>query len=76
MNTKTEPKFLDVKQEGDSYALRLVYIPRNYDDTIRRFPYDSSVAQHIGSCIRKANSIKDPEEREEFLVGELEAMLG
>jgi len=75
MNTK-EPRYVDVKQEGEHYDMRSVYIPRRYGNTIRRIPYDSSVAQHIGSCIRKANSIKDPEEREEFLVGELEAMLG
>jgi len=75
MNTK-EPRYVDVKQEGEHYDMRSVYIPRRYGNTIRRIPYNSSVAQHIDGCIRKANSIKDPEEREEFLVGELEAMLG
>ncbi|MBW2992781.1 hypothetical protein KY345_06205 [Candidatus Woesearchaeota archaeon] len=71
-----EPRFLEVKRRGEVYEVRQIYVPREMPNIVKRIPYDSSVAYHVERCVKQANEIEQPGERQEFLERELEAMLG
>jgi hypothetical protein len=73
---RKEPRYIDIKKDGDFYAVREVCIPRSYNNTLKRIPYDSIVAGHVENCVQRANNISQPEKRGEFLEGELEIILG
>jgi hypothetical protein len=71
-----EPRFLEVKEIGDSYVAVPVHIPKPSDDVVKRIGYDSATQYHVEDCLRKANLIENPDERKDFVLSELEVMFG
>ena len=71
-----EPKFLEIKEVNGYFWIRRVYVPKQYENTVLRKPYDPIIEHHIGNVISRVNAIKDPSERKEQLMTQLEEILG
>jgi hypothetical protein len=71
-----EPKFLEVKEVDGYFALRRVYVPKKYNNTVLRKPYDSVVEQHVEELLNRVNRIQSPSERKTKLMTQLEEILG
>jgi ribosomal protein S6 len=74
---KKEPRFLEIKEDKKGYyALRIVYIPKEYKNTEFRAPYSPVVEQNLREMITKINKTEGESKRKEELNDNLEAMLG
>ena len=72
-----EPKYLDIKQIGEYYAVKRLYMQTTETkNLIRRIEYNSIAESCILNCLRQTNRIEDQQKRKEFLNRELEQMLG